>query len=758
MTIPYTREEILAEKARRDALKREGVGAQGESYQPKPQPGVGFSREEILTEKARRDALKAKSQEQEFSWPTFIVQQAAKGALALPDLLEAAASTIKGSTKAALKAGMQDGKINPFIGMGSQSAAYAGGQEKVKKDRQLIEESVKEDEKNRFIPSSVVPDTQVPKTGLQRIAGHVARGAGSAALPLGGLAGILPATGIGATQGLAQGALEEAGVSPGIAALATLGGTAGVGLASKAMSAKKLAPSTSSIGAEIVSESPKEFRKVSDYLKSTLSEEDVNSVIHNLKNKPQYPITGYEPMSAEVSGAPSVAQIHRARYETAGSELPVLAGQQRDALADAFEANSLNAASGESIKAGIADELARRKAVRRAETEPLYEQLKNETQPIVPKSTRKFIKEANVAGPLESSLGFVKKEVVPKVKKRDDYANYYSKLSPEARKGLTPPEGMYPEARRLHAVTKAVNDQIRKAKRAGEDNKTTIFRQAKEALEEDLNQIPLHKEASDKYRRLSEPVSKIAEHPELKKILKSRANDPVSGIYDKNALDNVKALKDAIGSDNKLWSGFQQKTIQHLEKSISNAGAEGSRNAISYPKLKKFLDNNQDALKEVLTADQLSFLGELKSAIHGQNIAKTLGRGEGSPTANRLATQRSIDEGLGIITNQNKPIGLKFVEKASEYIPGKVVKESLKYRLNRYMQTRNADMYRVLDETLKNPDVLQEVLTRDFSNQKSFNDFMNSIASGIKNATPRDYQRYANPALNVRKKENQSKK
>lgn len=693
MSAMFTREQLIAEKSRRDALRA--------SHAMNPEPQVdGFTREQLLAEKARRDALRARNSAEAFeeqalsdvankargeaeeategfNWPKFIVEQVGTGVLSLPDLLQAAV------------------QLPHMLAAGAVA----------KKNNTELQKGV---DYMPAISERVFSEPEEPETGLQRIAGHVLRGTGAAlTLPFGGP---VSAAGMGATQGALSGTAQEFGANP--VAADILSGIGVGGIAGAASNARRSASQggIATIDAE---------RKVADYLQKTLGPEGVEQSVSALKNPHQYSHIQYEPMTAEIAGThnPLFPQLHRLRYETVGSGLPSRSAAQREAIGTAFENHTLDAATSNQIQQGLKDALAKRKGIRHAETNPLYEQVNQMTQEINPIHTKAYLDSYKAKGDLLTDKNYIQKAIQREGgvdPSYQSYANDYFKLSPEMQAKVPHPQNIYPEARELSAAKSALNDKAQQFKRSGESQRKLKIDEARIALEKDLDAVPIHKEASNKYREFSRPVNEITDHKVLTKVMKSKADDITGLIFGENYGDNVRGLRKALSDNPNLFSAVKQSGIQHLERSITNSGAEGSRNVLSYTKFRRYMDKHKNALGELLDDSQIEFLNELGTALHGQNVAKSLGKGEGSPTYSRLASDLGLRGGLG----------MKGAEMATKIIPSKLGGGPLRLMLRRYMQNKESDVMSVLDRVLQEPDYATNLLESNFRTQRNFNQYL----------------------------------
>lgn len=624
--------------------------------------------------------------------------------------------------------------------------------------------------------------TQKPQTAAQRIGTDVFGGAvGAASIPGAGLPGAL----YGGVSSLVSSGLQELGANPWAAELAGLAAAPyainkGAALGAPVLSAvkraaqevpdiaRKVGKTAKAVGTELIGaprviakegrnvtpiidnniarapESLSEEEKaLSRYLQTTMGEEALPEVLHNIKNRRSYPVTKYEPMTAEVAEDPVISQLHRLRYEVPGSGLARTSGNQNIALQTAFEGHTLGKASSPQLKDMVGNELAKREKKRSVITKPLYAVIEPNETPINHLQVKKFLTENKKRrGVLATDVAMVEKvtrpseslSVADKIAAKNYNAQkkdiYKLNLPPEVQKRelalLEKPHVIHPKANELHEAHGALNAVLDRYVTTGQKQRAKIMRQAMQALKNDLDVIPEHAIATSKYKELSGPVNEILKHPTMKGIPKSRANNIYAKLFNRDtSADNMNQLKKVLGSNSADWKAVQEGTVNHLKHSITNAGAEGKARAFSYPKLRRFLENHEDAIRATLGMPQLKFLSELKGALRGQNIAKTLGKGEGSPTQARLAT----DLGLRGTAGQK-------VLNAASYIPhvipyaGKVIGKDFRFRLNRYMKTREADMMGVLDNVLKKPEELERLLSYKFDNQTQFNKYLDRLAQG----------------------------
>lgn len=551
-------------------------------------------------------------------------------------------------------------------------------------------------------PSKWIEQTEIPTNAAQRMAMSGAKMAG-AATPLGG--GLI-APAIGAATGVASSGLQELGVNPLLADL-TAGLSVGAASNLKNLFKKKLSSS------EI---------KVLNTLKQQMSPQEFERTLANFEKAPQYKTINYQPATAEVAGSPALSQLHRVRQGIPESGLAQRASEQNEAIQSVFEPMKMNPSSASQIREGLKGELSKATNIRYKAARPHYKNVEEMEEKLNPKHLRAYLKkkEATSSGRLlrdvDDIKSMIKRNKIPASEK--EYADFYRKSSDVAKKTLEKPTNVEPEIRKLSGVYEELNSKIEKYARTGEKKRKLIVSKAKKALEKDLEVVPEWKEAVSKYAKLSERVNAIEKHKTLKKVLKSNANEIMPEIFDKNSADNMKALKNALGSNESEWNGIRDATADYFHKSISNAGAEGRSHVMSYPKLNNFLKRHETALKEVFEPEQLKFVDELKHALHGQNIAKTLGEGPGSATAARTALNDILKQGFGLRTTEA-------ITKYSP-LPG-ALKNPMQFLLNRYISKNQANALKVLDEVLLNPESARKLMSHEFSSQMDFNKYMKNM-------------------------------
>ncbi|MET0573075.1 MAG: hypothetical protein ABWZ79_16755 [Pedobacter agri] len=700
------------------------------SAQPQENKSFDENRVQEAMNVLRGTSSNTKNTEKEFSWPRFIGERFTKGALNLADTPQNVLEGIKDF-------------FDPRVPVRDRS-----------------EEDIKDRQENPYKPlistavkSAVNLDSQGEgTTSTQKIAGKAAEFAGSSLIPGGGLPGLAKNVALGTAIGAETGALEELGAPEPVAALASLGTILAGFPALKNALNKAVSSAPNLSNAE---------KRVANYLQQVLGEEGVATVNESLSNTPKYSsIAGYEPTTAELAESPFISTLHRLRQGIPGTGLQERAASQNEAIHRVSDKLSSDAIKSAELQETIASEVASRKAKLYGETAPLYEQLRKDTTQVDRTNINQFFEDNKIVkGKKRQDLDKVKKLLEPSEKltiaEESALKNYESqvesiknsKLSSSAKEQaiaqLEKPKGNNPTVADLDEARQNINDMIGDLERSGQNNRARQLKEAKKALDKDLEPFPLQKEVTAKYAELSKPVNEILEHPKLKKIPKSRANDIFDGLFTNTetsgSKDNFKSLKQVLKDRPEEWKGVQDATVDYLMRSIRNSKAQGRRNVLSYDKLNKFLKKHQGALDEVFTADQMKFLDELKSSLKGINQVEGLGLEGQSATYGKLITGAQLREGFG-----------SKLLKGSTYLPhatsvpmvGKATGEVLRTLLNGYFKTREADVMAVLDNFLKNPEYAPKLLNHKFKTQAEFNkqmaNFQNQTISTITNIKEKD--------------------
>jgi len=631
------------------------------------------------------------NEEAPFNWSRFLGEQLARGTLNVGDLLAYMGKELRGRSFPSLP---------------------------IKEVKTQLPEKLPQ-------LTEIVPETVKPETPSQRIAGHAARGIGSALIPIPGSTlgkAALTGAGIGATSG----ALQEIGMPAGAADIAALAG---------AVAAPSLAGKGASLFKPGMASREKE---VAQYLQETVGKENIPKVLERLRSEVPYehPVP-YKPTTAEIANSPALSQLQRAQHGVSASFIPEHLGKGNEALMSALEKeHGAIPLRGEDIQKSLESELLKRKGLRKSATEPLYEKVEKMTESLNPVNTKKFIKDTVVKGDLEKDLNYVKKLIQPKEKltrEEELHKKLYQKtkkenihLGKEALDQLLSKLGMpksnNPTIAELSASRAAINSRLKKYKKSGEEARFRLLREARNALDKDLEAVPLKKEADTLYRDLSKPVSEIAEHPTLKRILRDADKNMgkstrsiTSRIFNKDSEENVEALKKALGTDPQAMEGLRRLSIYHFTNSIKNKGAEGTANTLSYSKMDNFMKSHQKALSELLTDDQMKLINTVERILKGRNVSQTLGVGQGSPTAERIINEMNRSHGFsGLAKSHAMRIG-KSLPGVSEYFAS-------------WAKKRNEALTDILNKALIDPKIAERLLSQQFPSQKAFNEYVTHLA------------------------------
>lgn len=665
------------------------------------------------------------NEEKQFSWPRFIAEKVSQGVLSLADMPQTAVEGVMDffDPRVPLRNGsaedMQYRKEHPYkpiVSSTVESLANKGGID--------------------------LHSQGEGNTPAQRIAGHAAQFAGGAAIPVGGAANVVKSAALGAGIGGLSGTLQEGNVPPLAADLASLATVLA------ASGAPKLASLFKNSGSLADAE-----KRVSTYLQGTLGEEGSLAAAKNIEGAPQYPLTGYEPTTAEVANTPALSQLHRLRQGAIGSGLPEHAGNQNIALNEASDILSAGKSTSQEIKDSIGKELSQRISKREEETGPLYEEVKKDNTQINPKNLKAFLKEnSGVKGPKKDDLRNIRKLARPseplspeekalsrkyKEQKKAILMEGFGKESTKKALGqLEKPKKNHPTVADLDEARQNMNDRIEELGK--QKNRVRQYKGAIRALDKDLEVAPKQAEATAKYAELSKPINEIAEHPVLSKLPESRSNEIMSKLYNDSSYDNMVSLKKVLKDQPEKWKGVQDATVEYLMKSIRNAGAEGKQNVLSYHKLSKFLEKHEKSLLEVFDKDQIQFLNELKNATKGRNIAQTLGKENESPTYAKLISGTHLHDGA--VSKLSK--GLDRVHAAPIPKFFKSTADGLRMMLNGYIKNKESDVMAVVDKVLKDKEYAHKLITHKFKTQSEFNKEINQIikqsSSVISNTKDKD--------------------
>ncbi len=224
----------------------------------------------------------------------------------------------------------------------------------------------------------------------------------------------------------------------------------------------------------------------------------------------------------------------------------------------------------------------------------------------------------------------------------------------------------------------------------------------------------------NQYLKNTESVSKSLYLDALGQYTGASPHRVMKKVFEGNSKEKMHALVETLKKDdaNEALEGLRRSTIDHLEKTITNAGAEGEYNKISYPKLKSFMRENKGALDEVLTKDQIGVLQEIEKIVEGKNRAVSMGTAPGSPSSANLRntflkSAYSWYNPTPWLVEQVKTLGAgtPFVGKFFE-----------KMRATNQMKIEDT-----LNRALLDPEYASALLLKPLQGKNEFNQFMKSM-------------------------------
>ena len=455
---------------------------------------------------------------------------------------------------------------NPMVQMGEQLPESAGlGQEY---------EPAQDDTWGKILGFGgrmLAPSTALPLAGYGNVIGAAGRGLKPAAKALAKDIGMVGAQAV-AIKGTPR--FTEEGGFPGAIEDIVKGVGTGTGMAKAGKGLKILG--RHALGMPEVKQPNRNEVKVGDYLSKTMGEENLEGVSRNLENHESG--MGYQPLTSEIAGDPTFAQLQRAREGVVGTgiaqkqgtgaativnalknselskeDMTTVQNYIRDRLS-AFEGNRdakvgtlsprMEAPeAGREIQKGVGEVLDENKGIRRAVSKPLYEEVKKNLNPHEASNALHYLENEVVSGDVEKDFEYFKKQLMPKgVTKKDIVYNKTKstekKLSNPfwAEEPLTAPKGSWIESKvgspaieqkptqtsvaKLAAVRKAINSRIQKYKRSGENERVVMLKELKNKLDLDMSGIKEHQAATAAYKELSPPVSAITGQKALNSVTK----------------------------------------------------------------------------------------------------------------------------------------------------------------------------------------------------------------------------------------------
>ena len=403
------------------------------------------------------------------------------------------------------------------------------------------------------------PTSFLPMGGYGNVIGAAAKGVKPAAKALAKDIGmtVAQAAAIKGTPRFTQ----EGGI-PGAIEDIVKGGTAGAGLSVSGKGLKSL--TSKALGLPETRKPTTNELRVGNYLSKTIGDENLEGVSNNLKSYKSD--IGYEPLTGEVTVDPTFAQLQRAREGVVGTGIGQKQGAGAATIVKALEnaettkedllsiqnyvrdrlrtlegttEKELKTLSpqletpeaGRQIQKGLNEVLQEKKGVRRAVTEPLYEEVKKNLNPHEPRNALDFLENEIVSGDVEKDFNYFKKQLMPKNITKKDMAykkSYDNALKVASEYGeevvenfiKNSPAPKQTSAAQLAAVRKAINSRIQKYKRSGENESVVMLKQLKNKLDLDMDGIKEHQAATAAYKELSPPVSAITGQKALNSVTK----------------------------------------------------------------------------------------------------------------------------------------------------------------------------------------------------------------------------------------------
>jgi hypothetical protein len=164
----------------------------------------------------------------------------------------------------------------------------------------------------------------------------------------------------------------------------------------------------------------------------------------------------------------------------------------------------------------------------------------------------------------------------------------------------------------------------------------------------------------------------------------------------------------------KAMQGLQKAIIDDIVKksSLSSVNAQGSNN-LSYDKIRRYLDGNKDALKQVLTKDQLETLHKVENILKKRSQVQSVGRTVGSPTSSNLnlSVLETATQSLKPHVEASAAHALLDTLSGGPSFTSHLLKGAREYRKNKKNVFSNQKK-EVIERLLSRPSEAKEMLTR----------------------------------------------
>lgn len=456
--------------------------------------------------------------------------------------------------------------------------------------------------------------------------------------------------GKGATIGAGSGMLQEGGVDPLAADLAStfLVPSSVAAVKAPVNFFSKFTPKARKANLE---------REVGDLLRERVGEKNLPAVLQKLNT--EGPL-GTNLTTAELAENAGLAGLHRAM----APNIPAVAEKNlannmlmRKNLEELGNTSLTPEMTGESIRKPIARNLETAIKERAEVTAPLYEKV-NELQTSVRlPQTAEFLKNESkyAKGDIKKALKDVESLISTNQTSKKELAAFnkkYANLSPEVRAQLQEQITGLPLPIEVTNALKDISGRIGAAKKSGNNEVARVLSLAKEKILADMAIIPEEQIARSTYAQLSKPVSAIEKEPLLSKFVKKDnfgqefllSPEKIPDMILSGSLNNTKALMKQIGHDPKTLDAVRGGIISKLLNSTELSSGE---KALSYDKMNKFLKKNKAKLELIFDADQLKILRDVNEILKKRNMVATLGRAAGSNTQSETTLLNSLFDTTG---------------------------------------------------------------------------------------------------------------
>jgi hypothetical protein len=642
------------------------------------------------------------------SWPALIGKSTLKGAISTADL-------------PANIANLGEIGLKTYLNDTGNLIRRAAGKEPVTYDKSNIFSS-----ENVTRPSELINNTAKnigidlephPTTGAQRIASHAAEfggslvGFGGANLVNKGMGALAKEFGKGAVIGTGSGMLQEGGVDPLYADLASTFLVPSSVAAAKAPVnfLSKFTPKARKAGLE---------REVGDLFRESVGKKNLPTVLERLNAKGPL---GTNLTTAELAENAGLAGLHR----TFRGNNPPFAERNvannmlmRKNLEELGNTAVIPEIAGENIRNRVNKNLQNAIEERSRVTDPLYKELnKLKTGVRLPQTTEFLKNESRYAkGDIKKALKDVEDLISSNQTSKKELAAFnkkYANLSPQARVQLEEQITGLPLPIELKNAVSDISGRIGAAKKSGNNEVARILSLAKENILADLAVIPQERVARTAYRELSKPITAIEKEPLLSRFVKKdletkeflTSPEKIPDLIFGGSLKNTKALMNQIGHDPKTLNVVRGQVANKILNTTTLLTAEGN---LSYDKMSKLLRRDKEKLKLLFDENQIKVLEDVNELLRKRNLVETMGRAVGSNTSSDLTLLNSIFNTTG-----NK----LFREAASSAVPGGgIVYEAVK---EFYKNSRNAAKKDLIEKALLDPETAKLLLTKNIKDKET---------------------------------------